>query len=313
MNESKFRIQEKTNNTDRETFEKSEAKEMQCETENTEIYIKKDAEKIGELHEQIALIDKMEDENIIKKKREEKIFSYIEKNLPDYIEIQKPSTVYKIFKLISKLALKDVYGKEQLSDNPKLFIANHRGGETGRLIAALEDPVHIVSAETINWDNDKIGAFKWLMKKLGMVSVRETFSNLDDKQQEKVVKKSRVSEREAHEKVKEGVDGLGGGNIKNIKSMVALLLSGENVAIFTEGPFSRIEEDDRRSYAGYALVAREYKRVTGETLDIVPTGIRNSKVIFDKSIHIDENGRQSKEELQDLATQKIHALYNSLG
>jgi len=94
--------------------------------------------------------------------------------------------------------------------------------------------------------------------------------------------------------------------------MLKILLKGEDVAIFAEGPFSRLEEDDRKAYAGYALVAREYKRVTGEDLPVVPTGIRGKKVLFGESFSVDSDGRQTTAQLEDVATEKIHGLYDSL-
>jgi len=239
--------------------------------------------------------------------KREKIEKYVEKNIPDYLKKEKESLVFRIFKSLSKFSVKEVIGKEELPQGEKLFIVNHRGGESGRLIAALDNPVRITSAETINWDGG--GVFKWFLKKIGAVPIKETFSNLSEEQREKVVERAPRSEKKAHEKA---VGNIGLGNLKNIKTMVALLLNGEDLAIFTEGPFSRLEDDDRKSYAGYALVAREYKRITGEDLEIVPTGIRNSKVSFGDSFHVDEEGRQSKEDLENVATEKIHNLYKSL-
>ncbi len=145
-----------------------------------------------------------------------------------------------------------------------------------------------------------------------MVPIRESFSNLNNEQIKEAIKKSPDKTREEHEKAAQSFNSLGG-NINNIKAMAVLLLSGKDIAILAEGPLSRLEDDDRKAYAGYALVAREYKRISGRELDIVPTGIRQKKVAFGDSFHIDKNGKQSKEELQEMATVKIHELYGSLG
>ena len=273
---------------------KIEIEEKEKETQSKKENFKKKIEKI-EISE--------ESEETLELKRQK----YTEKNLPAYLDIEKTSLVFKAFKFFSKFSLKEVSGKESLPSGEKLFIVNHRGGESGRLVAALDNPIHIVSAETINWSEE--GMFKWFLKKIGAIPIKETFSHLSEEQKQEVVKKAPSREKEIHA---EATKNIGRGNLKNIKTMVATLLKGEDLAIFTEGPFSRLEEDERKSYAGYALVAREYKRITGEDLNIIPTGIRNSKVSFGKSFHIDKKNRQSKEALEDIATEKIHSLYDSL-
>ncbi len=266
---------------------------------------------IKEIRQRIEMVETFKQGGLLEVdtlEKANKIKNYIEKHIPEHLRDNKTSLVYDLFKNVSKLALKDVIGKENLPDKQKLIISSHRGGESGRLIAALDRPVHISAAQTINWEGKGL-LFQKILEKLGMVPIRETFSNLNEEQKKEAIKKSPVSERNEHEIATKS---KGQGNIQNIKSMVALLLRNEDVAIFAEGAFSRLEGDERRAYAGYALIAREYKRVTGEDLDIIPAGIRNGKVSFGESFHIDEEEKMSKEQLQDIATQKIHSLYDSL-
>ena len=269
-----------------------------------------DEKKLLEARENVEALESPNDKKSSEIVQKE-ISNYIEKNIPSYLQSQNPSLVYKIFKKLSGLMVKEVIGKENLPANSKLYIANHRGEESGKLIAALDKPVHVVSAERVNWKNGE--AFRWLSEKLGMVPVRETLSNLTDEQKEAVLEKVRFSEKKAHEEVAFGKPVMGGGNIKNIKAMVALLLRGDDVAIFAEGLLSRLKNDERKAYAGFALIAREYKRISGKDLDIIPTGIRKGKVKFGEKFNIDQTGKQSKEDLQEIATKKIHELYNSLG
>ena len=266
-----------------------------------------DSGKLEFVREQIKYLD---DDKTDEKNNKDKIEKYINQHTPEYLKKEDPSTIYKFSKWVSSFFVKEIQGKDKLPEGPKLFIANHRGGESGRLIAALDNRVNISVAETINWKRNK--AFQWVLKKLGMIPIKETFSNLSEQQIEEVLKKSPIGQKEKHKAVARGFNSLGG-NTKNIKTMVALLLQGKDVAIFVEGPFSRLKEDERKAYAGFALVAREYKRVAGKELNIIPTGIRKSKVSFGESFHIDKKGKQSKEELQEIATEKIHGLYDALG
>ncbi len=277
------------------TFEKNDERENIIKKEDA---VKK--EKIKKVIERINTTESEKNLTEIKK-------NYTEKYLPDYLKKETPSFVYKIFKFLSKFSLKEITGKENLPSEEKLFIANHRGGESGRLIAALDRPVHLVSAETINW---KDGSFlKWFLQKIGAIPIKESFSHLSDNQKQEVVKRAPKSEREAHSIA---IKNKGFGNLKNIRAMVSILIKGEDLAIFTEGPFSRLEEDERKSYAGYALIAREYKKITGKDLKIIPTGIKNGKVSFGEVFFIDSTIRQSKEELENIATEKIHSLYDAI-
>jgi hypothetical protein len=237
---------------------------------------------------------------------------YIQKNLPDYLKSQEePSTVYRIAQRIGRFLASEITGQENLPSVPKMLIANFRGGETMKMIGALDEQVHIGSSETINWSRSR--PVTWVMEKLGMVPIRDTFSNLSQKQQEIAGNRAPITQKGSHQRVLEDTKQPKlGANVNNVRAMTALLLSGEDVVMFTEGSFSRQEDDPHRSYAGYALIAREYKRVTGEDLPIVPVGIRGKKVSFGEQFVIDQEGKQSRKELEDVATEKIHNLYDSL-
>lgn len=241
----------------------------------------------------------------------ERVERYKEKYIPEHIQ-GKPPLLYTIYKKLGGMFVREVRGKENVPEEAALFISTHRGGESGRLMAALDRPVHIAAAEVINW-KDTVKAF--FMRKLQMIPVRETFSQLTRDQQKRVVDHipnifSGLKKR--HKEAMQVKASLGGGNIRNIKTMAALLLDGRDVAIFSEGPFSFLKEDDRQSYAGFSLVAREYKRMTGKNIPVVPVGIRNSRVAFGESFTIDQEKKMTHEELQEIATQRLHNLYDSL-
>lgn len=292
-------IESTTIDTEKSNLARVEA-ELSLESENQN---EKDLETLKEIREEIELVTSNQP------KISENQSDYIIKYLPDYLT-NKPSLVYKLFKLMNRFKVNEIIGKESLPTTSKLLILNHRGGETPKLISALDKPVHIASAQTINWGRG--GLTNWFMKKMGMVPIQESFSHLNLEQQEAVVAKAPQSQRESHQQVVDGQKKIDVNNVRNIRAMVALLLNGEDVAIFSEGAFSRLDDDERRSYGGYALVAREFKRVTGEELPIVPTAIRDKKVAFGDSFFIDQGNRNSKSELEDQATEKIHDLYSQL-
>lgn len=212
-----------------------------------------DGRNILDIRDRIGKID--DSPELSTQEREKIIEEYINKNLPKYLDKNKPSWIFETFRFISKFSLKEVIGKENLPPKEKLFIINHRDNSDARIItASLEKPIHIVSAETINWKG-RSKLLRWFLEKIGAVPIQETFSNLSEDQKKQVIEKAPKLEKKAHEKA---VKNTGIGSAKNIKTMVSLLLKGEDVAFFSEGPFSRLEEDQRKSYAGYALIAREY-------------------------------------------------------
>lgn len=235
------------------------------------------------------------------------IDDYVNRHVPEYLQELKPSLIYKLAQKLGHWRLKEILGQDNLPEREKLFIANHRGGETGKLIGALSEPVHIAAGETVNWSRSRL--FVGLLKRLGMVKIKETFSNLSPEDKSLVIERARNSQKESHRQVAEN-DSLN--NLDNIRAMVALLLRGENVALFSEGLFSRLENDPRISYAGYGLIAKEYERVSGKKLSIIPTGIGKKKVAFGEPFSVDTTGKLNRQELQTLATTKIHQLFDQV-
>ncbi len=54
------------------------------------------------------------------------IKEYIERHTPKYLNKDKPSAIYGLFKWASGFFVGEIQGKENLPAGPKLFIANHR-------------------------------------------------------------------------------------------------------------------------------------------------------------------------------------------
>jgi hypothetical protein len=223
---------------------------------------------------------------------------YIDRNTPEYLRDYKPSWFYRLYRFFGKTKLKGVYG------------------EYMNLIASVEEPVHSFVARNFGWDR-----FNWIIKKIGAIPINAGLGNLSDAQKQELLKRApfyirgfykRELDKEKLDKEKKGNDNRFASNANAIKTMTSMLLQGRSGVILAEGPAREINSELEKCYAGYSLVAREYKRRTGKSLPIVPVGSYKGKVAFGKSFYIDENGKQTREELEELATKKIRSLYGSL-
>lgn len=219
---------------------------------------------------------------------------YIEKYLPQHIRPGTESLVLKAVRewgsLKERLGLLRVEGRERIPrQGAYLVISNHFGGETPKLLGVF-DRLHIAAGEEVNW---KGGALRrWVLRQLGMLSVQESLAGLDEGEKEKLIKdvprRSRDAYRSILQKEKSGRVPL---NKEFVHSAVATLLAGEPVGIFPEGLFLYKERELQCAYPGLELIVREYERVTGSKLPIVPVAIETRKVTIGEAVISAEGSR----------------------
>jgi 1-acyl-sn-glycerol-3-phosphate acyltransferase len=238
----------------------------------------------------------------------EKLKAYVDRHRPFRLRRRAP-LLYKLLRNFGAHKIKLVRGKENIPIGPVVFIVNHDGGETPKLIAAVDRPVHVVSAQSTNWKRPLMAFF---MRRLGMVPIQETLSHLSRLDIEKLSSsKSRyIRSKHYNEVWQRRVKG----NAEKIRCMCSLLILGRSIAIFPQGLIENItaRADIRRAYAGYALVAREYKKLTGRDIPIVPVAIYRASVVFGKPLLIDAFYRNSTLDLEEMATNAIATLLDSL-
>ena len=159
-------------------------------------------------------------------------------------------------------------------EGPFLVVANHSGGETGPLLALLKDyDAHIAAAEELNFNRSKFRS--WLLKKLRMIPIKESLSDLTDDGKRELLGRVPARARGGYEKVVERErDGDVVMNNDFLRSSVALLSRGDVVVTFPEGLFLYDGKRSlRKAYGGVELIAKRYKRLTGKDLPIVPVAI----------------------------------------
>ena len=250
-------------------------------------------------------IERKEDGN------KQKVEKYIERYLPDYIKDKKyQSFSYKALKKMKTNLVDNVQGLENIPKGEKLFIAEHDEGEDiWKLLVALDEKIHIVASETIH-QKDKLlfGAKGIIMEWLEMLPIRETFSNVEIQNKEEIIGKAPFLERAAHRRILNRPRNQEMGNLKHLRSIVAVLLAGQSVELFVDGPWTRLGDDKRMAYAGYGMIAKMYEKLTGRKLNIIPVSFQGTTVIIGNSFEL--SGEESRETIKSIAKNKIDNLRN---
>jgi 1-acyl-sn-glycerol-3-phosphate acyltransferase len=175
---------------------------------------------------------------------------------------------YSLFRSVNRLLhwRMRFIGREHVPDGPCLIIASHEGGETGALAAALPRPLHVLAGETVNF----AGWFgRMFCRMLGMLPLRESLAFLSREEVQTALAATRRYERRKYEKVAERLSGHSLRGAGDLRRAVACLLQGHTVVVYPQGLFTRGVRH-RQAGGGWVTVAREYERVSGMTLSIVP-------------------------------------------
>lgn len=188
-----------------------------------------------------------------------------------------------------------VEGKENIpQDGPMLVIANHyRFADETRIRAAMDRPTYVVAAD-IHFGGSPIK--RWFLEKLGFLEVKSSLTNLSTEEKAQLLENVPPHERGYYEQVVKRDEKPGmADQRKFIRQAVALLAKGEPVTVFPEGLWL-FEEDHkpekkmRQAYSGIELIAREYKKVTGKELPILPVVITDGGVDIQPPMELGDGG-----------------------
>lgn len=211
------------------------------------------------------------------------VTTYLEKNLPERFRKQQffASAHQKISKMLfgafEALGLFKIRGREHVPPTGEcVIVSNHtRFFDESKLFALLNRPAHILGADM----HFNMSPFhRWFMNAIGAIPVRSTLQNLSEDEKAELLKRAPSGARAYYQKVvnrdREPMNAAAmRSHRETLQSTVAVLLKGEPVILFPEGLWLYEGGKMRKAYGGIEHIAREYHRLTGKDLPIVPVGI----------------------------------------
>jgi 1-acyl-sn-glycerol-3-phosphate acyltransferase len=225
----------------------------------------------------ISLVEKIKKQDSFEIK-EKIIAEYKERYLPKYLKEKRRGIIDIASSIIEGSVKFDIINQENIPEKgPFLVVANHFGdGEDIALLKTLKKQnLHITLGKNRWWDLSPV--HQWVFKKLGFIPVNESLANLSEQEKEEALKRqpdkyTQKVFRKIIDKEKQGNfsvdDGLA-------RQTVAALVNGDAVSIFPEGLWLNPEGSHNkaelgRAYRGVEIIAKQYKRLTGEELTILP-------------------------------------------
>ncbi len=218
--------------------------------------------------------------------------AYVAEYVPEHLKEARPTVVQRVVNQATSLFMKlretfggwHIDGRDQIPEaGAYLAICNHRGGESGVLMGLFaKQQMHLVSGEQIHWERNPLRT--WLLKKLGMLPVKESLGYLSPEERHALVARAHPRARAGYAKVVERDEKATAGERavdlrRSVRSIVACLVRGEPVTVFPEGLF--LYDDSVGMRRGYPLadaVALEYEHVTGTPLRMLPIAIDQKHV-----------------------------------
>lgn len=244
-----------------------------------------------------------------------RVVKYQERYLPDYLK-EKPGVISKaigfVLRTLETIKTKpEIEGKENIPEGECLVVCNHFGGggmgmgDTESIMSTFKEKnIHVGIGKNIWWDKSPL--LRWVFKKMGGIPIDESLANLTEEQKQEVLE--RQTEK-AKKKIYGGIierekKGRPATNIDFVRQSVAALSRGDAVSVYPEGlwlnpegPF-REKQELKQGYRGIELVAREYKKVTGKELKIVPTTFiedrktGNRKFVIGEPLELEDNNTE---------------------
>ena len=226
---------------------------------------------------------------------QKRIDDYVKKHLPERFRepslfgVMHQKVSKAIFQILNTLGMFRIKGREHVPEaGGFVMVSNHtRFFDESKLFAFLDRSAHIIAAD-MHFDANPLQ--RWFMEKIGAIEVKSTLNHLSIAEKEELLTRVPKGAQEYYRKViardAELTNAKSLGTQREmLRSTVAVLIKREPVILFPEGLW--LYEPGhvmRKAYAGIEMVAREYRRVTGKDLPIVPVGITSGQATAGKSV-----------------------------
>lgn len=242
---------------------------------------------------------------------QKRIDAYVARHLPERFRTSSAGgqlhqyIAKTIFGALEKLGVCRIEGREHVpSTGACVLMSNHtRFFDEARLLALLGRPAHILAAD-MHFDANPLQ--KKFMELIGAIEVQSTLSHLSAEEKAELMERvpkgakayyQKVIDRDADAAKAKGI----GAQRDMLRSTVAALIHGDPVIVFPEGLWLYEPGNTmRKAYSGIELIAREYRRVTGRDLPIIPTAITEGRVTAGEAVVL-EPGQTVHDIMQKIA------------
>jgi 1-acyl-sn-glycerol-3-phosphate acyltransferase len=271
--------------------------------EESELEIEKLKQEIQDKMTEQPQAEEADDDNT------QKVKEYQEKYLPDYLRGKRGLVAKAITGFWTGMSARtfgkcEKEGTENIPEKgPFIVIGNHfGGGDAEAVLDTFRDTdLHFAIAKEMWWNTPA----KWLLKKFGMIPIEESLSNLSEKDKKEALERQGGNGKKVFKKIidREKSGGLSM-NTEFVRQAVAVLSRGDAMGIYPEGLWLRPEgvqklarehKEMKRGYRGIELVAKQYQKLTGEELTIIPTtciedaNTKKRKLIVGQPLKLSEN------------------------
>ncbi|OGZ68970.1 MAG: hypothetical protein A3D44_00185 [Candidatus Staskawiczbacteria bacterium RIFCSPHIGHO2_02_FULL_42_22] len=231
--------------------------------------------------------------------RQEKIKKYQERYFPKHLRGKKDIISKALIGLVSMFGRVETEGRENIpKKGPYFVVCNHPGGGEPEALMGTFKNLHIAIGKKIWWDRSPW--LQWFFKKIGGIPIEESLSNLSlkDKKEAMGLQKDKYAQAVFEEIIRMEEQGKLPINTEFVRAAVALLLKGDSVCVFPEGLWlnpegsalaPREKQELKKAYSAMMeLIVRQYKKLTGEELPIMPVAFIEDRTSGKKKLSIGE-------------------------
>lgn len=236
-----------------------------------------------------------------------RIEQYQERYLPKYL--RKRGFISGVLTdLWTRRVKAETEREENIPENgPFIVIWNHFGGGDAEAFKKTfgDSNLHLVAQKEMLWDGFLNSINRLYMRKLGVIPIAGSLSNLSSEEKEAAIWKQGRRGKKVLRKIKDREEGNSPEEVEeyiksvrqSISQIVAALSLGDSVGYPPEGialnpegmgKSFREKKELKKGYRGIELIAREYKELTGEELTIVPAAFIEDEETGKKKVVVGE-------------------------
>ncbi len=232
--------------------------------------------------------------------RSEKIRLFEDKHIPKWLRTQKKVNLIISAGLEHFFANKaEINGLEKIpKKGPFIVISNHFNVDELMITLGIlkKYDAHVVASKKMHGEHP---LRKILLKWLRGITTPDTLTNLSDKEKEELI--GRIPDNFIKQKYKDIVEDEQKGVVDKtgllnfVRSSVALLSRGDVLVIYPEGLWLYDGDGNGprgkfmyKGYGGFDVIARQYNKLTGQNVPIVPIAVYDDEENNKRTVKIND-------------------------